>query len=228
MARTEERMSVELISVLVAVLAIGAALAGLILTSSRGLRQDIKDLRGEVGRVEESMILLRFNFLAGETFARLESLKALTEHTANSIPEMERQAQKALKSRAKSGGWGFDDYCFEQQALEHNYGHWVPRYTGYSTLVLLYSIVETQLLACADRVAEDKSFVLRARDIKGSAVEGSVRLIEALTSINAKQDIAWPHLKDFTGSSQYHCSQGRNAWAGRKSSEKIRRSAVAP
>ncbi len=35
-------MSVELISVLIAVLAIGATLAGLILTSSRGLRQDIR------------------------------------------------------------------------------------------------------------------------------------------------------------------------------------------
>ena len=59
-------MSVELISVLVAVLAIGAALAGLILTSNRGLRQDlrqdmaqlrqdIKDLRGEVGELRERM-----------------------------------------------------------------------------------------------------------------------------------------------------------------------------
>ena len=35
-------MSAELISVLVAVLAIGATLAGLILTSNRGLRQDIR------------------------------------------------------------------------------------------------------------------------------------------------------------------------------------------
>ena len=34
-------MSVELIGVLVAVLAIGATLAGLILTSTRGLRQDM-------------------------------------------------------------------------------------------------------------------------------------------------------------------------------------------
>ena len=48
-------MSIELISVLVAVLAIGAALAGLILTSNRGLRQDIKDLRGEVGELRERM-----------------------------------------------------------------------------------------------------------------------------------------------------------------------------
>ena len=35
-------MSVELISVLIAVLAIGATLAGLILTSNRGLRQDMR------------------------------------------------------------------------------------------------------------------------------------------------------------------------------------------
>ena len=48
-------MSVELISVLVAVLAIGATLAGVILTGNRGLRQDIKDLRGEVGELRERM-----------------------------------------------------------------------------------------------------------------------------------------------------------------------------
>ena len=40
-------MSVELVSVLVAVLAIGVALAGLILTSNRGLRQD---MRGHAAR----------------------------------------------------------------------------------------------------------------------------------------------------------------------------------
>ena len=59
-------MSVELISVLVAVLAMGVTLAGLILTGNRGLRKDmredigqlrgdIKDLRGEVGELRERM-----------------------------------------------------------------------------------------------------------------------------------------------------------------------------
>ena len=43
-------MNVELISVLVAVLAIGADLAGLILTSNRGLRQDI---RQDIARMDE-------------------------------------------------------------------------------------------------------------------------------------------------------------------------------
>ena len=36
-------MNVELISVLVAVLAMGVTLAGLILTSNRGLRKDIRE-----------------------------------------------------------------------------------------------------------------------------------------------------------------------------------------
>ena len=59
-------MSIELISVLIAVVAIGATLGGLILISNRGLRQDmredmgklrqdIKDLRGEVGELRERM-----------------------------------------------------------------------------------------------------------------------------------------------------------------------------
>ena len=59
-------MSVELISVLIAMLAVGATLAGLIVSSNRGLRKDmredigqlrgdIKDLRGEVGKLRERM-----------------------------------------------------------------------------------------------------------------------------------------------------------------------------
>ena len=45
-------MSIELISVLVAVVAIGATLGGLILTSNRGLRQDI---RLDMGRLESRL-----------------------------------------------------------------------------------------------------------------------------------------------------------------------------
>ena len=45
-------MSVELISVLIAVLAVGATLAGLILTSNRGLRQD---MRQDMARLESRL-----------------------------------------------------------------------------------------------------------------------------------------------------------------------------
>ena len=52
-------MSVELISVLLAVLAIGATLAGLILTSNRGLREDMaqwrRDMREDMGKLESRL-----------------------------------------------------------------------------------------------------------------------------------------------------------------------------
>ena len=41
-------MSNELIGILVALVAVGAALAGLILTTSRGLRQDMSQMRAEL------------------------------------------------------------------------------------------------------------------------------------------------------------------------------------
>ena len=65
-------MSVELISVLVAVLAVGAALGGLILTGNRGLRQDMAALEARlderIGRLESQMGELR------ERMAHLEGL----------------------------------------------------------------------------------------------------------------------------------------------------------
>ena len=51
-------MSVELISVLVAVLAMGVTLAGLILTSNRGLR---KDMREDIGQLRGDIKDLRAN-----------------------------------------------------------------------------------------------------------------------------------------------------------------------
>ena len=40
---------------MIAILGVGVTLAGMILTSSRGLRQDISDLCGEVGELRERM-----------------------------------------------------------------------------------------------------------------------------------------------------------------------------
>ena len=40
---------------LIAIVTVGVALAGVILTSVRGVRQDINELRGEVGTLRERM-----------------------------------------------------------------------------------------------------------------------------------------------------------------------------
>ena len=91
-------MSVELISVLVAVLAIGATLAGVILTSNRGLRKDMRDdmkqgesrLREDMGKLESRLrddtSRLRDDIKQlGERVARMEHGQAKLEGFAGRI-----------------------------------------------------------------------------------------------------------------------------------------------
>ena len=89
-------MSVDLISVLVAMAAIGVALAGLILTTSRGLRQDMarmeKRLDGRIdaldGRIDalESRID-EFQFRMDRQIAALRERMAHLERILNGLQE---------------------------------------------------------------------------------------------------------------------------------------------
>ena len=75
-------MSVELISVLIAVLAIGATLAGVILTSNRVLR---KDMREDMGQLETR---LRDDIKQlGERVARVEHSQAKLEGLLEGLRE---------------------------------------------------------------------------------------------------------------------------------------------
>ena len=88
-------MSVELISVLVAVLAIGATLAGLILTGNRGLRQDIRQdmaqletrLDGRINGLKSQISELRERMAheIGELRERMAKLEGLLEGLREAI-----------------------------------------------------------------------------------------------------------------------------------------------
>ncbi len=86
-------MSVELISVLIAVLAVGATLGGLILTGNRGLRQDIRQdmarmesqLREDMGKLESR---LRDDIKQlGDRVGRLEHSQARLEGLLEGLRE---------------------------------------------------------------------------------------------------------------------------------------------
>ena len=82
-------MSIELISVLVAVLAIGATLGGLILTSNRGLRQDIRqDMVQLETRLREAISQLRGDMKQlAERVARVEHSQVTLEGLPEGLPE---------------------------------------------------------------------------------------------------------------------------------------------
>ena len=82
-------MSIELISVLVAVVAIGAALAGVILTSIRGLRQDIRE---DIGKLESRL---------DERISGLESrLREDTNQLRDDIKQLGERVARAFRSRS--------------------------------------------------------------------------------------------------------------------------------
>ncbi len=82
-------MSVELISVLVAVLAVGATLGGLIQTGNRGLRQDMRQdmaqmetrLREDISQLRDAMKQL------GDRVGRLEHSQAKLEGLLEGLRE---------------------------------------------------------------------------------------------------------------------------------------------
>ena len=90
-------MSVELISVLIAVLAIGATLAGLILNSNRGLRQDV---RHNIARLE-SRLGERINGLDSRFDAMEKQFGKLRERMAH-LEGLLEGLREAITGRAKA------------------------------------------------------------------------------------------------------------------------------
>ena len=108
-------MSVELISVLVAVLAIGATLAGVILTSNRGLRKDMReDMKQGESRLREDMkqgeSRLREDMKQGESrlredMGKLESrLRDDTSRLRDDIKQLGERVARVEHSQAKLEG----------------------------------------------------------------------------------------------------------------------------
>ena len=97
-------MSIELISVLVAVLAIGATLAGLILTSNRGLRQDIRqDMARLESRLDERISGLEERLR--DDMGKLESrLREDTGQLRDDIKQLGDRVGRLEHSQAKLEG----------------------------------------------------------------------------------------------------------------------------
>ena len=97
-------MSVELISVLVAVLAIGATLAGVILTSNRGLRKDMReDMKQGESRLRDDM--KQGESRLREDMGKLESrLRDDTSRLRDDIKQLGERVARMEHGQAKLEG----------------------------------------------------------------------------------------------------------------------------
>lgn len=134
--------------------------------------------------------------LAITTFRRLAGIDAFISLLDNSMPEVEWREREALNHVAQEQDWDFVDYSGESQLLDERFRHWIPRFSAYSIIMLLQSIVETQLFACAQRVSQNPSAVFHVRDIRGRVQESAVLYLRKAGSVDVTKDPAWSRLQD--------------------------------
>jgi len=134
--------------------------------------------------------------LAITTFRRLAGVRAFIELLYQSIPEIECREREALSRLAREQGLDFGEYSVEAQLLDERFRHWMPRLSAYSIIMLLHSIVETQLFACAQRVGSGEGQAFQVRDMRGGVLESATLYLRNAGGVDVTADPAWPRLKD--------------------------------
>lgn len=93
-----------------------------------------------------------------ETFARLHGIQAFLETMNDGIPTVEAKQHQYLEQLAVKGDWEPGEYFVEKEILNDKFRTWIPEMAAYSAIILLHSIVETQLHGFADHMARTRSF----------------------------------------------------------------------
>ncbi len=139
---------------------------------------------------------IRFNSLVTETPQRLYGLSALIELVYRATPDIEVQERDALKQLAEHENWDYGDYSVQDQFLDVKFKYWLPKLAEYSILILLSSIVETQLVAYARSVGLSEGSVFEPNDLRGSVLERTALYVKRVLGSELTKNARWKVLKD--------------------------------
>src|SRR5437762_93686 len=142
------------------------------------------------------MVRISFNRLVTETSGRLYGLNALIELVYRAAPEVELQEREALKQLAEHENWDYGDYSVEDQFLDVKFVHWLPKSAGYCVIILLSSIVETQLLEYAKRVGQQKGSDFDPKEFKSAVLDKAAKYIKRVSELDLTKNKHWKVLKD--------------------------------
>src|SRR3989442_15694978 len=106
--------------------------------------------------------MLHLDILVLETFRRIYALEALID-ILDRQPNIEWWERQELRDLAEQDEWDSVEYNGQCQILDAKFGQWLPKVAGYSVIILLDSLVETQLLALVQRVVRSKQAKFRAK-----------------------------------------------------------------
>jgi hypothetical protein len=131
---------------------------------------------------------IRINRFRVETLGRVFGTKAFVSALDDAIPLAYERAQKALKAWAEETGLDYPEYVNEHRMLEDWYTWWAPRLATYSALVAIHSLVEAELFACGDRMANSHA------SGKRRSLERAASYLKRVVNVDVRADEAWAHL----------------------------------
>jgi hypothetical protein len=136
------------------------------------------------------------DFFVIETLGRLDGAANFLEVVDKAISELEWKERQSLKQSAEEEKWDDADYEVERQVLDWKFGEYVRRLAAYSGIILLHSIVETQLMAYAERVGRQRGETFRVKHVEGRYLEQAALYLKRLMSLDVTQDPTWQCLRD--------------------------------
>jgi len=151
---------------------------------------------------------LTIDFLVMETFQRLFGVLSLCNLFDQAIPEAELEEAASLRAIADGEGWEYGEYLAEVECLEAKFRHWLPRLSANSIIILLHSILETQLAAFAEAVGRTKRSTFRLRHIKGKGIEQARLFLQGVSTIDIGTDPSWKRLEDLCELRDFIVHQG--------------------
>src|SRR5438034_2578116 len=128
------------------------------------------------------MATIHFDHLVLETFQRLFGVTAFLDAIDTAIPMLEANENQYLEHLAVQEGWDHFDHGIEKVELNAKFRTWVPRFATYSIIILLHSILETQLFSFAERLGKKRDAKLRVKQLAGRGLEQAALYLESVVS----------------------------------------------
>lgn len=117
---------------------------------------------------------MRIDSLVFQTFGRLAGIRSFLDLIDRTLPDAEWSENEDLREQAENESWEYPDFDVERQILNERFQFWLPRFTAYSAVSLLYTVLETQLDAAAKRACSTQQASFKPSDTRGRGIEASV------------------------------------------------------
>ncbi len=111
------------------------------------------------------------------------------------MSEFDKRENNELLRLAQDLNFDASEYFMERQILDDKFQVWLPRYAAYSIILLLHTVLEVQLSACA-RYAAKRANADFPQKKKGSGVRAAVNYLADLNVHDATRDDEWTLVED--------------------------------